>query len=111
MNTMERAQDAKAQEDAATAAAHEASKEAKEKAEGGSMVQNVPTTYKEMFQFNAAVMGFGASVWMNEVLAQFDNIVENVSNAARMQEEASILVLRIAKVTSSKVNLSEYKSC
>ena len=59
MNTMERAQDAKAQEDAAAAAAHEASKEAKgkdgdKKAEGGSMVQNVPTTYKEMFQFNAA---------------------------------------------------------
>jgi hypothetical protein len=74
------------------------------------MVQNVPTTYKEMFQFNAAVMGFGSSLWMNEVLAQFDNIVENVASAARLQEEASILVLRIAKITSAKINLGEYKS-
>ena len=28
-----------------------------------------------------------------------------------MQEECSILVLRIAKLTSAKVNLAEYKSC
>ena len=60
MNTMERSKAAKAEEDAALAAAHETSKDAKgkeadKKAEGGSMVQNVPTTYKEMFQFNAAV--------------------------------------------------------
>ena len=24
-----------------------------------NMMQNIPTTFKEMFQFNAAVMGFG----------------------------------------------------
>merc|ERR1719316_2674827 len=48
---------------------------------------------------------------MNEILAQFDNIVENVTNSQRLQEEASILVLRIAKVTNAKVNLAEYKSC
>jgi hypothetical protein len=80
-------------------------------AKGSSMVQNVPTTYNEMFQFNAAVMGFGKSIWMNEVLAQFDNIVTNVANSARLQEECCVLVLRIAKVTTSKVNLAEYKSC
>ena len=34
-------------------------------------------------------------------------MVTNVANAARMQEEASILVLRIAKVTNAKVNLAE----
>ena len=34
--------------------------------EGG--IQNIPTTFKEMFQFNAAVMGFGQNLWMNEVL-------------------------------------------
>jgi hypothetical protein len=48
---------------------------------------------------------------MNEVLAQFDNLVRNVSNAARMHEEASVLVLRIATVTTSKISLAEYKSC
>jgi len=76
-----------------------------------SMVQNVPTTYNEMFKFNAAVMGFGRSVWMNEVLAQFDNIITNVAFSARLQEECCVLVLRISKVTTSKINLAEYKSC
>jgi hypothetical protein len=90
------------------------SKEGASEKKGGNdnaMVQNVPTTYREMFQFNAAVMGFGTALWMNEILAQFDNIVNNIANAGRLQEECSILVLRIAKVTSVKVNLAEYKSC
>jgi len=67
-----------------------------------SMLQNVPTTFKEMFQFNAAVMGFGQSMWMNEVLACFDNIVSNVSNSSRLVvEECEVLVCRIAKCTST----------
>ena len=60
---------------------------------------------------HAAGEGFGTSLWMNEVLAQFDNIVENVANAARLQEEASILVLRIAKLTSAKVHNVNLVSC
>mmetsp|Transcript_170928 Transcript_170928/g.547805 ORF Transcript_170928/g.547805 Transcript_170928/m.547805 type:complete len:176 (-) Transcript_170928:76-603(-) len=32
----------------------------------------IPQTFNEMFQFNVAVMGFGRSTWMNEVLASFD---------------------------------------
>jgi len=78
---------------------------------GDSMLQNVPTTFKEMFQFNAAVMGFGQSMWMNEVLACFDNIVSNVSNSNRLVEECDVLVCRIAKVSTGKVNLAEFKSC
>lgn len=81
------------------------------KGDANMMMQNVPTTYKEMFQFNAAVMGFGTSVWMNEVLAVFDNIVKNVANSGRLQEECCILVLRIARITGSKISLNEYKSC
>jgi hemoglobin-like flavoprotein len=76
-----------------------------------SMMQNVPTTFREMFMFNAAVMGFGQASWMNEVLAQFDNIVTNVANSGRLQEECCVLVLRIAKVTSANVKLAEFKSC
>jgi len=114
MATMEKAEkEAKAAEEA-NSAKHQDAKDGKDegkKGDSNAMVQNVPTTYKEMFQFNAAVMGYGTSLWMNEVLAQFDNIVENVANAARLQEEASILVLRIAKLTSAKINLAEYKSC
>jgi uncharacterized membrane protein YgcG len=79
--------------------------------DGESTQQNIPTTYKEMFTFNAAVMGFGSATWMNEVLDCFDNIVNNISNSNRLQEEAAVLVLRIAKVATGKVTLSDYKSC
>merc|ERR1712151_61300 len=81
------------------------------KSNSGAMVDNIPTTFPQMFQFNAAVMGFGTSLWMNEVLACFDNIVSNVSNSSRLVEECDILVCRIAKVSTGKVNLAEFKSC
>jgi hemoglobin-like flavoprotein len=73
--------------------------------------QGVPTTYPEMFLFNAAVMGFGTSSWMSEVLAVFHNIVTNVSNSARLQEECDVLALRIARIVKGQLNLYEYKSC
>mmetsp|Transcript_36930 Transcript_36930/g.86549 ORF Transcript_36930/g.86549 Transcript_36930/m.86549 type:complete len:1416 (-) Transcript_36930:112-4359(-) len=75
-------------------------------------VQQVPTTYPEMFMFNAVVMGFGDRRWFQEVLACFDNIVKNVANSGRLQEECDILVLRIARCGGGgTVNFSEYKSC
>jgi len=52
------------------------------KGQVGSM--DIPTTYNEMFLFNAAVMGFGDRIWMQEVLACFDTIVLNVSNSTRL---------------------------
>merc|ERR1719343_238234 len=81
------------------------------KSKSDSLVQNIPTTFREMFQFNAAVMGFGTNLWMNEVLACFDNIVGNVANSGRLVEECDVLVCRIAKVATGKVNLMEFKSC
>jgi hemoglobin-like flavoprotein len=69
----------------------------------------VPTSYREMFMFNAAVMGYGRSQWMHEVLSSFDAIVTNVSNSYRLQEECDILSLRIAKYKGT-VNLGEYKA-
>jgi hypothetical protein len=70
---------------------------------------SVPTDFIEMFRFNAAVMGFGGSTWMNEVLSSFDTIVTNVSNSFRLQEECDTLSLRIAKYKGT-INLSEYKA-
>jgi hypothetical protein len=64
-----------------------------------------------MFKFNAAVMGFGNNQWLSEVLACFHNIVTNVSNSARLQEECDVLVLRIARCAKGNVNFAEYKSC
>ncbi|CAK0795725.1 unnamed protein product, partial [Prorocentrum cordatum] len=81
-------------------AGHEA--KSMDDSEGGSFRNtSVPTTYTEMFFFNAAVMGFGQSTWMNEVLASFDTIVTNVANSYRLQEECDVLALRIAKYKGS----------
>ena len=57
----------------------------------------VPNSFDDMFRFSAAVMGFAASVWMNPVLEQFDNIVTNVANSHRLQEECDVLSLILAK--------------
>ncbi|CAE8585201.1 unnamed protein product [Polarella glacialis] len=70
---------------------------------------NVPTTFSEMFMFNGAVMGFGNSVWMQEVLESFDDMATNVQNSYRLQEECDTLGLRLAKYRGT-VNLSEFKS-
>merc|ERR1719482_1104466 len=86
----------------------ESDKHKSKKQEG---IQNIPTTFKEMFQFNAAVMGFGQNLWMNEILDLFDNIMSNFSNVGRVQEECSVLTIRMSKVTTGKVNLPEFKSC
>jgi len=77
----------------------------------GDGIQNIPTTFKEMFQFNAAVMGFGQNLWMNEVLDLFNNIMANFANVGRVQEECYVLTIRISKVATGKVNLPEFKSC
>jgi len=72
---------------------------------------SVPTTYHEMFMFNAAVIGMADRTWLADVLACFGNMVSHIGNAPRLQEECDILALRIAKSTTGSVNLREYKSC
>jgi hemoglobin-like flavoprotein/uncharacterized membrane protein YgcG len=90
----------------------ETNKNTEGNAGGGSTSANqVPTTYNEMFKFNSAVMGFGNNLWMGEVLECFHNIVTNVANSVRLQEECDVLVLRISKVEQGSVNFAEYKSC
>jgi hemoglobin-like flavoprotein len=78
------------------------------------LATNVPTTFDEMFRFNAAVMGFGNSEWMQQVLDCFDNLVTSVANSVRFLEECEILSLRIArqmKGSTNNVRLSEFKAC
>ena len=69
----------------------------------------VPTTFNEMFLFNAAVMGFAESGWMTLVLDQFHNIVTNVANSYRLQEECDVLTLVLDK-HEGQVHLSEFKA-
>ena len=64
-----------------------------------------------MFQFNMAVMGFSDRTWLAEVLGCFHNIVTNVANSSRLQEECDVLTLRIARRAKGAVNFAEYKSC
>lgn len=69
----------------------------------------VPTTFSEMFLFNAAVMGFAESSWMTLILDQFHNIVTNVANSYRLQEECDVLTLVLDK-HEGQVHLSEFKA-
>eukprot|EP00933_Yihiella_yeosuensis_P015428 TRINITY_DN1346_c0_g1_i1.p1 TRINITY_DN1346_c0_g1~~TRINITY_DN1346_c0_g1_i1.p1 ORF type:complete len:1126 (+),score=265.45 TRINITY_DN1346_c0_g1_i1:107-3484(+) len=69
----------------------------------------IPTTFNEMFVFNGAVMGFGNSSWMSEVLLAFDDIVNNVANSTRLQEECDTVSLCLAKY-SGQINLPEFKA-
>ena len=69
----------------------------------------VPTTFNEMFLFNAAVMGFADSSWMTLILDQFHNIVTNVANSYRLQEECDVLTLVLDK-HEGQVHLSEFKA-
>eukprot|EP00929_Paragymnodinium_shiwhaense_P007997 TRINITY_DN111919_c0_g1_i1.p1 TRINITY_DN111919_c0_g1~~TRINITY_DN111919_c0_g1_i1.p1 ORF type:complete len:1169 (+),score=233.22 TRINITY_DN111919_c0_g1_i1:162-3668(+) len=76
------------------------------------MAQNVPTTYKGMFMFNAAVMGLGDRMWMMEVLDAFDDLVLNIGNPTRLYEESSMLAIRVGRASyGTSVLLAEYKSC
>eukprot|EP00933_Yihiella_yeosuensis_P022233 TRINITY_DN1749_c0_g1_i1.p1 TRINITY_DN1749_c0_g1~~TRINITY_DN1749_c0_g1_i1.p1 ORF type:complete len:1119 (-),score=302.68 TRINITY_DN1749_c0_g1_i1:295-3651(-) len=70
---------------------------------------DVPTDFNGMFMFNAAVMGFGESGWMPEVLERFDSIVANIANPYRVQEECDTLSLTLAKYHGS-IRLPEFKS-
>lgn len=75
--------------------------------------QQLPTTFNDMFQINAAVMGYGrsANTWMLEILFSFDAMVGFFSNNTRIREECDILLLRLSKHNQKEVVLSEYKAC
>jgi len=79
--------------------------------EGGQRF--VPSTYREMFECNCQIMGFGVvNGWMQQILESFDSIVENVTDAVRLQEECDLLAIRIDKVNRGQaVPLAQYRSC
>ncbi|CAE6962445.1 unnamed protein product [Symbiodinium natans] len=92
----------------ATMSALRSSMEAQGKLKTSNM--KVPTTFNEMFLFNAAVMGFAESGWMNLVLEQFDAIVTNVANSYRLQEECDVLSLVLSKYLGGHIGLPEFKA-
>mmetsp|Transcript_100511 Transcript_100511/g.181398 ORF Transcript_100511/g.181398 Transcript_100511/m.181398 type:complete len:1156 (+) Transcript_100511:43-3510(+) len=75
--------------------------------------QTLPTSFVDMFQINASVMGFGkgSSTWMNDILECFDCIVSHIHIASRVQEECKILVLRLSLYGKDVVVLAQFKAC
>lgn len=68
----------------------------------------VPTSFTEMFHFNAAVMGFNSD-WMDSVLYSLNDLVANAAASYRLNEECSVLSLVLAQQTQPAV-LSEFKA-
>ena len=69
----------------------------------------VPTTFNEMFLFNAAVMGFADSKWMHIVLPRFGAMATNVANTTRLQEECEVLSMLISKY-KGQILLPQFKA-
>eukprot|EP00439_Symbiodinium_sp_Y106_P012126 s4740_g1.t2 len=77
-----------------------------------TVTNNLPTSFQDMFQINAAVMGFSRSsnTWMPVVLEAIERIVLHVSSASRIREEVDILALRLQNYVPG-LTLSEFKAC
>lgn len=74
--------------------------------------QSTVTTFRDMFEINATVMGFGQSSesWMKDILDQWDAIILNISNPSRVTEECRVLVLCLDMYSAEKLALSEFRS-
>jgi len=70
----------------------------------------LPNNFKDMFLFNAAVMGFSNNGWMSLILEQFDAMVMNIANSHRLSEECDVLSLVLAKEDESSIHLVEFRS-
>ena len=66
----------------------------------------VPSSFNDMFLFNAAVMGLTNHDWMTLILDQLDAIANNVSNPYRMQEECDVLALVLSKYQGTSLSFS-----
>lgn len=85
-------------------------KSAKETKKGGAAA--VPKTFEEMFQWNAAVMGLGNREWMNQILENFGSMVTHIADSKRIQQETSLLSIKLGKIKDQgSINLAEFKSC
>ena len=65
----------------------------------------VPSSFNDMFLFNAAVMGLTNHDWMTLILDQLDAIANNVANPYRLQEECDVLALVLSKYQGRNLRL------
>eukprot|EP00929_Paragymnodinium_shiwhaense_P097825 TRINITY_DN5941_c0_g5_i1.p1 TRINITY_DN5941_c0_g5~~TRINITY_DN5941_c0_g5_i1.p1 ORF type:complete len:1087 (-),score=310.40 TRINITY_DN5941_c0_g5_i1:60-3320(-) len=73
--------------------------------------QAMPTTFQDMFTMNAAVMGLANIAWMNNIIDNFDIIVNHCTNANRLQEVCDVLSLNLAFFAEEEIQLGEFKTC
>eukprot|EP00930_Biecheleria_cincta_P086519 TRINITY_DN7579_c0_g3_i1.p1 TRINITY_DN7579_c0_g3~~TRINITY_DN7579_c0_g3_i1.p1 ORF type:complete len:1140 (+),score=228.77 TRINITY_DN7579_c0_g3_i1:56-3475(+) len=73
----------------------------------------LPTTFNEMFQINAAVMGFqrAGTSWMVDVLEVLDALVSYITDTKRRQEETCLLALRLCSHEKEEMVFSQFKAC
>ena len=71
----------------------------------------VPSSFNDMFLFNAAVMGLTNHDWMTLILDQLDAIANNVSNPYRLQEECDVLALVLSKYQGPCPSAFALQSC
>lgn len=85
--------------------------DAKPKGTHSSVV--LPTTFNEMFQINAAVMGFqrAGTSWMVDALEVLNSMVSHITSTKRRQEETCVMALRLTFYEKSEVALSQFKAC
>ena len=83
--------------------------EGRSKKVGGLSKNKVPTTFPEMFRFNATVMGYGNSEWMAHVLDVFPTLVVHAADPARVMEEADVLSIVLGKA-ETKIEYMEFKA-
>lgn len=95
--------------DAKVKGSQEASMEEGRKKVGGLSKNKVPTTFPEMFRFNATVMGYGNSEWMAHVLDVFPALVVHAADPQRVMEEADVLSIVLGK-SESKIEFMEFKA-
>lgn len=101
--------DAQANQGLGTAESSSKGKSNKDAQMGGTAV---PKTFEEMFQWNAAVMGLGNREWMQQILENFGSMVTHIADSKRIQQETSVLAIKIGKCNDQGIiNLAEFKSC
>merc|ERR1712151_1384892 len=77
-----------------------------------SSADAVPKTFEDMGLFNARMIGANMS-WVEMVFSKFDLLVRSTVNndLKRMEQETSILALRMNKDTKGKIELKEFGVC
>lgn len=69
---------------------------------------HVPTTFDDMFRFNATVLGLSRHLWLSVVLDSFGAIVRSADQPLRLRIECDLLSLRLSQTCSGEEAHCDY---